>query len=167
MVFSTRRKRDMRYSTDFQNPVYRLAGLSLMVIFLWGVTAWLRMLAGGIPPLELTGLTLACAAVCSGLVQRRRVALTKAVRIHRWYVWPVVGGSLVGASTSFYTALALAPAAQVVVITYTWPLLFAISGDFFNHRRPAALTLVALLVGLAGVVVMHGVSQAPSMSALL
>lgn len=158
---------DMRYSPAFENPVARIAGLSGLVILFWGLTAWLRILAGGIPPLELTGLALACATVCSWLCQGRQTTIAAAVRAHRWYVWPVVAGCLVGSSAFFFAALALLPAAQVVVVTYSWPLLFAIGGDVLYRRRPAALTFVAMVVGFAGVAVMQGVTQVPSTGALL
>lgn len=157
----------MRSSQLFNKPVYRIAGLSGVVILLWGLTAWLRMLAGGIPPLELTGIALVGAAVCSHLLPGTRGAFMTAVRQHPWYVWLFIVGGLIGSAAFFFAALAHAPAAQVVVITYSWPLLFAIASDVYSRRRPAPLTFASLFVGLAGVAVMHGITQTPSLNAWL
>lgn len=138
-----------------------LAGLSVVVVLFWGLSAWLRILAIEIPPLELTGIALAGAAVSSLLLSGPRSAI-RVVGKHPWYMWFVTAGSLIGSAVFFFIALAHAPAARVVVITYCWPLLFAISSDLYSHRRPAPLTFVALLIGLAGVAIMNGAGQAPS-----
>ncbi|HET7314270.1 DMT family transporter [Salinisphaera sp.] len=148
-------------------PAFRIIGLSGVVIFLWGVTAWLRMLAGSVPPLELTGIALIGAALSSCLLTGPRGATWSAIRRHPWYAWLTVGAGLVGGAAFYFAALTYAPAAQVVVITYSWPLLFAIASDVYSHRRPAPLTFVSLFVGLAGVGVMHGTTAAPSADAWL
>lgn len=142
-------------------------GSSAVVILFWGLSAWLRILAIDIPPLELTGIALAGAAVTSLLLSGSRRMAAGAVREHPWYAWFVIVGSLVGSAAFFFVALAHAPAARVVVITYCWPLLFAISSDLYSHRRPAPLTFVALLLGLAGVAVMNGITQTPPLDAWL
>ncbi|AWN15554.1 Permease of the drug/metabolite transporter (DMT) superfamily [Salinisphaera sp. LB1] len=125
------------------------------------------MLAGNIPPLELTGIALAGAAASSRLLPGTYGAFRTAVRDHRWYAWVVVVAGLIGGAAFYFAALAYAPAAQVVVITYSWPLLFAMASDVYSGRRPAPTTFVSLLLGLAGVFVMHGSMQAPSPGAWL
>lgn len=154
---------DKAMINPLRKPVYRVAVLSMVVVLLWGITSWLRLLAGRIPPLELTGIALVGAALSSHLLPGTRGALKTAVRDHPWYVWPIVAGGMIGGAGFYFAALAYAPASQVVVIAYSWPLLFAIVSDAYNGRRPAPLTFVSLFIGLAGVVVMHGLGQAPSL----
>lgn len=154
---------DKAMINPLRKPVYRVAVLSMVVVLLWGITSWLRLLAGRIPPLELTGIALVGAALSSHLLPGTRSALKTAVRDHPWYVWPIVAGGMIGGAGFYFAALAYAPASQVVVIAYSWPLLFAIVSDVYNGRRPAPLTFVSLFIGLAGVVVMHGLGQAPSL----
>lgn len=156
----------MRFSYPLHNTGLRLAGLSVVVIVFWGLSAWLRILAIEIPPLELTGIALAGAAASSLLLAKLRTAV-QSVRQHPWYMWFIAVGSLIGSAVFFFVALAHAPAARVVVITYSWPLLFAITSDLYSHRRPAPLTFVALLLGLAGVAVMNGGAQSPAPDAWL
>lgn len=148
-------------------PAWRIAGLSSVVVLLWGITAWLRAVAAEVPPLELTGIALIGAAVSSRMLPGTRGAWTFAVRDHPWYAWVIVAGGMIGGAAFYFAALAYAPAAQVVVITYSWPLLFAIASDVYSRRRPALLTFVSLCIGLAGVVVMHGVGQTPTPDAWL
>lgn len=140
----------------------RLLGLSLLVVVMWGVTAWLRKVAGVVPPLELTGLAMLAAAACSRLLPGTRGALGRAPRAHPWYAWVFVSGGIVGGAAFYFAALEFAPAAQVVVITYTWPLLFALASDVYNRRRPSVITFFSLLLGLAGVMVMNGGAHMPS-----
>lgn len=157
----------MRELDPFYKPTWRIVILSGVVVLLWGLTAWLRMLAGNIPPLELTGIALAGAAASSRLLPGTHDAFRTAMRDHRWYAWVVVVAGLIGGAAFYFAALAYAPAAQVVVITYSWPLLFAMASDVYSGRRPAPTTFVSLLLGLAGVFVMHGSMQAPSPGAWL
>lgn len=140
----------------------RLLALSLFVVVMWGVTAWLRKVAGDLSPLELTGLAMLASAAASRALPNTRGALRRAPRAHPWYAWLFVSGGLVGGAGFYFAALQFAPAAQVVVITYTWPLLFALASDVYNRRRPSAITFCSLLLGLAGVVVMNGGASLPS-----
>lgn len=143
-------------------PTYRIAGLSGMVILLWGITGWLRLLAAEVPPLELTGIALLGGALSTSLLPGTGRARLFAFRDHPWYAWIPITGGMIGGAVFYLAALSYAPAAQVIVINYSWPLLFAIASDVYSRRRPALLTFVSLLLGLAGVVVMNGPGQAPT-----
>jgi drug/metabolite transporter (DMT)-like permease len=148
-------------------PTYLLGFLSGLVVLLWGSIAWLRILAGEIPPLELTGIALLGAALCSSLMPGSHSSPKQVAVNQAWYAWPIVAVGLIGGAGFYFAALAYAPAAQVVVITYSWPLLFAIASDVYNGRRPPPLTLAGLLLGLAGVYVMQGSAQGPASAAWL
>jgi len=142
-------------------PSLVIGFLGAAVVLMWGATAWLRLLAVSVPPLELTGIALLAAAVCSRLLPGSRSLLSTMARHYPWYVWPVVGIGLVGGAGFYFAALAWAPAAQTVVITYSWPLLFAIASDVHGGRRPSPLTLAGLLLAFAGVYVMQESGQGP------
>jgi len=148
-------------------PIAMIGVLSVFVVLMWGATAWLRLLSMNVPPLELTAIALCAAAVTSWLLRGRSNFARGAIGHHPWYVWLTVVVGLVGSSGFFYTALNYAPAAQVVVITYSWPLLFAIASDVYSGRRPSPWTLVGLLIGFAGIYVMQGAAHGPSAHAWL
>ncbi|NNC24189.1 DMT family transporter [Salinisphaera sp. USBA-960] len=140
----------------------RLVVLAGSVVFLWGISSLLREIAARIPALELTAIALAAAACCSACF--RPTDRKRAIVSHRWYAWLIVPLGLVGGAAFYFAGLEYAPPEQVVVITYTWPLLFALASDLLARRRPAPATLVGLFLGLAGVAVMHGVDEAPAAS---
>lgn len=148
-----------------KNPLYLVGVLSGLIVLMWSVTPWLRLFSEHVPPLELTGIALLSAAL-SSLLSSGRGSL-KAACHHPWYAWAIVIGSFAGSSTFFYAALTYAPAPQAVVITYCWPLLFAIASDVYKGRHPAPVTLAGLLLGLVGVYVMQGGGQSPSLLAWL
>ena len=145
----------------------RLLALSLLVVVMWGSTAWLRQIADSLSPLELTGFAMLASALCSRLMPHTRGTVCRAPVRHPWYAWLFVSGGLVGGAGFYFAALEYAPAAQVVVITYTWPLLFALASDVYNRRRPSVITFFSLLLGLAGVVVINGGLTLPSGGAWL
>ncbi|ROO26986.1 EamA family transporter [Salinisphaera japonica] len=145
----------------------RLLALSLLVVVMWGITAWLRQIAASLSPLELTGFAMLASALCSRLLPHTRGTACRAPARHPWYAWLFVSGGLVGGAGFYFAALEYAPAAQVVVITYTWPLLFALASDVYNRRRPSVITFFSLLLGLGGVVVINGGMTLPSGSAWL
>ncbi len=142
---------------SFFGRAHRVALLSALVVVFWGLTAWLRMVAA-VPALELTGIAMAGAAAGSWLLPGYAHPVRAALR-QPWYAWVVIIAGMIGGAAFYFVALSYAPAEQVVVITYTWPLFFALASDARNHRRPSPWTLFALLLGLAGVAVMHGWSQ--------
>lgn len=157
----------MRFGYPQLQPGFFVVCLSAVVILFWGLSAWLRILAIEIPPFELTSIALAGAGACSLLLSRSPRTAVSAVGELPWYAGLVIAGGLVGGAAFFFVALSHAPAAQVVVITYCWPLLFAIISDLHSRRRPSPLTFAALLLGLAGVAAMNGITQAPSPNAWL
>lgn len=145
----------------------RLLALSVFVVVMWGVTAWLRQVAGAMSPLALTGFAMLASALASRLMPGTRKAFRRAPKAHPWFAWLFVSGGLVGGAAFYFAALAFAPAAQVVVVTYTWPLLFALVSDVYNRRRPSVVTFFCLLLGLTGVFVMNGGAEMPSGTAWL
>lgn len=157
----------MQRIESFLKPSVLIVILSGVVVLLWGSTAWLRILAEHVPPLELTGIALLGAAVSSRVLPGAHDSLKGAASNHPWYAWLIVTIGLIGGAGFYFAALAYAPAAQVVVITYSWPLMFAIASDVYTGRRPSPLTFVSLLLGLAGVYVMQGAAQGPSPDAWL
>lgn len=111
----------------------RLLGLSLLVVMMWGSTAWLRHLAAGLSPLELPEFAMLASAAASRLLPGTHHAFRRAPAVHPWFAWIFVSGGLVGGAGFYFAALEFAPAAQVVVVTYTWPLLFALASDVYNR----------------------------------
>ncbi|ROO24296.1 hypothetical protein SAOR_15440 [Salinisphaera orenii MK-B5] len=144
-----------RYTAALRRPELRVTALAIFVVVLWGMLPWLRALAGEVPALQLTAMAMGCAAVSSRLLPGSD-SLRSALRAHPPQAWLVIVGGMLGALTLYFAALSLAPAPQVVVIAYTWPLLLALAGDLYRRRPPSFVSILALLLGLAGVAILQG-----------
>jgi drug/metabolite transporter (DMT)-like permease len=127
-----------------------LAGIFAVV--LWGALPVLRQQAAGVPPLEMTALALACAAVVE--IVRGRIAEGRPVEHGTPLPWARIAGlglSLVGAIAFYFAALERAPAAQVTLITYTWPLMFVCASEVLTFGRVRGVVLAGGAVAFAGV----------------
>jgi len=129
-----------------------LAGLG--AIALWTTLALLTRAASGIPPLQLTAMTFAVSGTL-GLIW-----LAAAGRLDALWQKPIAWvhgvGGLFGYHVLFFVAFALAPAVEVNLLNYLWPLLVVLfSGLLLGLRltwRHAAGTALAL----AGCVLLVG-----------
>jgi drug/metabolite transporter (DMT)-like permease len=99
--------------------------------------------AAAIPPLQLTAMSFAVAAVLgvSVLIARGRLADLR----QRKLAWLHGVGGLFGFHALYFTALAWAPAAQANLINYSWPLLIVLL---------SAVLLVGTVLGAAGCVLL-------------
>ena len=98
--------------------------LGTIAVLMWGVLPLLRLLAGDIPPLQLTCMSLFMACVVTFVLNghpgkpSRNQGETRAQREDaRWS-----SVFLLGAVVFYFAALAKGPAAEVTLITYLWPL---------------------------------------------
>ncbi|MDA8250780.1 MAG: EamA family transporter, partial [Rhodospirillales bacterium] len=90
-------------------------------ITLWAFLGLLARAAGSVPPLQLTAMSFAIAAALGLIVLavRGRLADVRQPPL----AWAHGVGGLFGFHALYFTALALAPAAEANLINYTWPLL--------------------------------------------
>jgi drug/metabolite transporter (DMT)-like permease len=97
--------------------------LGSIAIMMWGVLPLLRLMAGEIPPLQLTSMSLLMASLVTYVLHRhfRKPSLERIKpRASGDVRWSVV--FLLGAVVFYFAALARGPAAEVTLITYLWPL---------------------------------------------
>ncbi|MCS4505830.1 DMT family transporter [Arhodomonas aquaeolei] len=134
---------------------YGLVITSALVVVLWGLLPILRAMAASVPALQLTGMAMACAALTGRLLPGAGGSFRGAVREHPWYAWIAVVGGFIGALAFYFVALAHAPPHEVVVVTYTWPLVFGVVAELCAGRRPSVVTALALCLALAGVAVLR------------
>ena len=140
-----------------------LAGCGALI--LWAFLALLSRLASGIPPLQLTAMGFAVGGTIGLLVVLARGrALHQPVRPLAWLHG--VGG-LFGYHALYFLGFALAPAVEVNLINYLWPLLIVLLAAPIRglHLGPARLAGVAL--GFAGCALLVGPGAAFPASAVL
>mgnify|MGYP001278398932 CR=1 FL=1 len=131
-----------------------LRGIVLMLIstlFFTGMQVLARHVAEELHPFEVAffrnffGLVvLAPIAARAGLSALR----TKRLHVHAARSVLQTAGML-----TFFTALTLAPLAQIVTLSFTAPLFAAVGAVWFLHERAGAKRMLALLAGFAGALI--------------
>lgn len=126
---------------------------ALFAVVLWGALPLIRQQASAVPPLQ----TAAIALICASLVETIRVAALRPNRGHGvrgarlgLRDSAMMSGTLVGAIALFFLGLSQAPATQVTLITYIWPLLFVAASELQTEGRLRPIVLVGALVSFAG-----------------
>ena len=118
-------------------------------ILMWAGLAALTRFAGDVPPLELTGLsfliggTLGC-AVC--LLRKSSPFLP----ISQWQAWGVGVGGLFLYHFTYFAAMRLAPAMEVSLIAYLWPLLIVVLSALLPGERLKFHHVLGVVLGFAG-----------------
>ncbi|MFP4259439.1 MAG: DMT family transporter [Desulfovermiculus sp.] len=106
-----------------RNETFKGNFLGSIAILMWGVLPLLRLMAGEVPPLQLTTMSLFMASLVTYVLHRylrkpsRERIKTRASGDVQWSVF-----FLLGAVVFYFAALAKGPAAEVTLITYLWPL---------------------------------------------
>ena len=116
-------------------------------IALWASLAALGVALRHVPPFLLTGITLMVGSVLAWPMVARQPQL--------WRIAPSSLGlgvfTLFGFHFLLFIALRLAPAVEVNLVNYLWPLFIVIlSPLYLPHIRLRAVHVVAALIGFAG-----------------
>ncbi len=124
---------------------------ALFAVVLWGAMPVLRSQAAAVPPLQMTAIALTCAALVE--FARGRLVESRPAETGTPVPWLRLSGlavSLVGAIAFYFLALNLAPAAQVTLVTYTWPLMFVSASEILTRGRVRSVVLAGGTVAFAG-----------------
>lgn len=125
-----------------------------IAVALWSTAPALVVLAEHIPPLQLTALCVAIAAVVTAPAARSvRRQPGGRIPLRVQLAAPVL---IVGAHSCYFTALRLAPAAGVALVNYTWPVLFVLAAEILQRGRIRPLAALGTLVAFAGAALMIG-----------
>lgn len=117
--------------------------LALSAILLWSFLAYFGASFRSLPPLFVVGVAL-CISGLAGLLRWREWHLP-------WRAWAVGVGGIFGYHFLYFSAFQRAPAIEVNLINYLWPLLIVLLSPLFlpNHRLHSH-HLIGALIGLAG-----------------
>lgn len=133
----------------FHAPVGGVVPAAVAVV-LWSLAPVLAELARAVPPLQLAAMVAGVATLATWPVGRlagRRDGDPVAVPLRVWLSGPLL---VLGAIGFYFVALRLAPAAEVALVTYTWPVLFVIAAELIQVRRVHINSLGGTLVAFSG-----------------
>lgn len=120
--------------------------LALAAIVLWSTLACAATLMNGRDPVVVTGLGL-CAGGLVGTLRWRSWAVP-------WRTFAVGVGGILGYHLLYFAAFAHAPAVEVNLVNYLWPLLIVVLAPLVLGGRLAAPQVAGALLGLAGTAVL-------------
>ncbi len=123
-------------------------------IILWASLAAVSRAAGPIPPLELTALAFVVSSVLGLVVLGARGRLADLRQPPLVWAHGIVG--LAGFHALYFTALALAPAAQANLLNYSWPLLIVLFSAALPGMRLKPMHLLGVALGAVGCVMLIG-----------
>lgn len=128
--------------------------LGICAILLWSTLASFSVLAGDIPPLQLTSMSFFIAFLI-GLVLWKREG--RGILIHLRVplrVWFVGVSGLFGYHFFYFLAIQNAPAIEANLINYLWPLFIVLFSAFLPNERLRWFHIVGISLGLIGVVLL-------------
>jgi drug/metabolite transporter (DMT)-like permease len=129
-----------------------LAGCGALL--LWAFLALLSRLAAGIPPLQLTAMGFAVGGTTGLLVVLARGQAHRLVQPP--LAWAHAVGGLFGYHALYFLAFAIAPAVEVNLINYLWPLLIVLLAAPIRGMRLGPARLAGVGLGFAGCALIVG-----------
>lgn len=128
--------------------------LGLGAVALWGTLAPLAVLVKAIPPFETTAIAFGLAFVFQVAIWRlrgqqplERLRLPPVAWAHGVY-------GLFGYHALYFAAFRLAPAVEVNLVNYLWPLAIVLFASLLPGERLRARHVLGALLGFAGVAAM-------------
>lgn len=135
-----------------------LAGIT--AILMWAALALLGMMASNVPRFELLALCFAISAVIPLLLPRKKQP-PRPSRPNVWRHHLIGAGCLFLFHYCYFQALQLAPAVEVSLIGYLWPLFLSL---LLATRATRLQSLIGSVTGFVGVVVLVSGKGAGSFS---
>jgi drug/metabolite transporter (DMT)-like permease len=123
-------------------------------VLMWATLAPLTILAAGVPPFLLVALTFAQGATVGIVWQLLRGDNPLRHLRQPPIAWAIGVGGLFGYHLVYFIALRLAPAVEVNLINYLWPLLIVVFSALLPGERLRAWHVAGALAGLAGTVLL-------------
>jgi drug/metabolite transporter (DMT)-like permease len=124
--------------------------LGAIAILLWSTLATFGVLAGDIPPFEITSLSFFVAFLIGALLWKKE---KKGILVHLkqpLIVWIVGVTGLFGYHFFYFLAIQNAPAVEANLLNYLWPLLIVVLSAFLPNEKLRWFHLVGVSLGLLG-----------------
>jgi drug/metabolite transporter (DMT)-like permease len=123
--------------------------IGVSAILMWSGLAVLTRFAGNLPPLELTGFSFLIGGLLgSGFCIWRGGSAF--LPFKNWKAWAVGVGGLFFYHLTYFAAMARAPAMEVSLIAYLWPLLIVVLSALLPGERLRFHHVLGVLLGFAG-----------------
>lgn len=124
--------------------------LGVCAILLWSTLATFGVLAGDIPPFQLTSMSFFVAFLIGAVLWRKGDKSVLEYLKQPLKVWIVGVCGLFGYHFFYFLAIQNAPAVEANLINYLWPLLIVLFSAFLPGERLRWFHIVGTLLGFLG-----------------
>ena len=133
----------------------------MLAILLWSSLALMTVFTAALPPFEILALSFAIGGTCMLLLPSHAGSRLAGLR-QPWPAFALAVVALFGYHALYFIAFRHAPAIEVNLVNYLWPLLIVVFASFLPGVRLLPAQIGGTLLGLLGVVFMlsrgHGLS---------
>jgi drug/metabolite transporter (DMT)-like permease len=129
---------------------------------MWSFLALFSAAAKSIPPFQLASMGFLIGGLLGAATWPFRPKAFATLRRQDWRLWTLGIASLFGYHFVYFTAIRNAPAVEVSLIAYLWPLFLVVFSAFLPGEKLRLHHVVGVLLGLSGAVVViakgHGLA---------
>ena len=118
-------------------------------ILMWALLAALTAQSGGVPPLQLAAMTFLIGGLIGATSWFFRPDALRSLR-QGWQAWMVGVGGLFGYHLVYFSAMRAAPAVEVSLIAYLWPLFLVAFSALLPGEKLKLHHVIGVVLGLAG-----------------
>jgi drug/metabolite transporter (DMT)-like permease len=116
---------------------------------MWSLLALMSAASGAVPPFQLAAMTFLIGGLMGAATWPFRTGAVASLQ-QSWKVWLLGVGGLFGYHFVYFSAIRAAPAVEVSLIAYLWPLFLVVFSSFLPGERLKVHHLAGVALGLAG-----------------
>jgi drug/metabolite transporter (DMT)-like permease len=125
--------------------------IGFTAVLMWAMLAMLSARSGTMPPFQLAAITFLIGGSIGMLSWPFRPGAVKSLK-QSWQVWGLGVVGLFGYHYVYFSAIRAAPAVEVSLIAYLWPLFLVIFSAMLPGERLRLHHFIGVVLGLAGAV---------------
>lgn len=125
--------------------------IGFTAVLMWAMLAMLSAQSGRMPPFQLAAITFLIGGLLGISSWPLRPGAARSLR-QPWHVWALGVIGLFGYHYVYFSAIRAAPAVEVSLIAYLWPLFLVVFSALLPGERLRLHHVIGVVLGLAGAV---------------
>lgn len=125
--------------------------IGFTAVLMWAVLALMSAASGAVPPFQLAAMTFLIGGLIGAVTWPFRKGAIAAL-VQDWRVWALGVGGLFGYHFVYFSAIRSAPAVEVSLIAYLWPLFLVVFSALLPGEKLRLHHMIGVVFGLAGAV---------------
>jgi drug/metabolite transporter (DMT)-like permease len=125
--------------------------IGFSAILMWALLALLSASSGSVPPFQLVAMTFSIGGFIGIFTWPFRSGVVAKLPAD-WKVWALGIGGLFGYHAVYFAAIRAAPAIEVSLVAYLWPLFIVVLSSFLPGEKLQVHHVVGVVLGLLGAV---------------